>query len=188
METKKTLTISLEKAKELYKNGSEDMKSLLLDSFSKEELDQVTLPKTWEEYCENHYCKGYFLTEGSQINPFTGNPFTGSSYNQKLRPKLDKNTFESKENAEAILALCQLIRLRDEYNGHEPIDYENEYPYNPHAIVYDLEDNYYTLKPISKYSKYYTYKHLFVFHSIELGKEFLKNFKSLLDKFYKIMY
>jgi hypothetical protein len=43
METKKTLVISTEKAKELYKSGSEDMKSLLLKSFSKEELAQEFL-------------------------------------------------------------------------------------------------------------------------------------------------
>ena len=37
METK-TLKISLEKAKELYKNGNEDIKTLLLETFTKEEL------------------------------------------------------------------------------------------------------------------------------------------------------
>lgn len=181
METK-TLKISLEKAKELYKNGSKDIKTLLLETFIKEELEQKELPRTWEEYCENHYCKGYYISNASIIHPFTPNDYT------KLNPDLDKNTVESRENGEAILALCQLIRLRDEYNGYKPIDYEKEYPYNPHTIVYDLQNNYYTLESISKYSKYSTYKRLFIFHNRDLAKEFLKNFKSLLDIFYKIMY
>lgn len=159
------------------------MKSLLLEIFEKSELKTQKLPKTWVEYCENNYRRGYYLSKGSTVHVFTKN-----SYNTKLKFESDKNTFESKENAEAILALCQLIRLRDEYNEHKPIDYEKEYPYNPHTIVYNLQNNYYTLEPISKYSKYSTYKCLFVFHSRELAKEFLKNFKPLIDTFYKIMY
>ena len=178
----KTIKLTLEQARELYKKD-ELCKSIVLNSFSKEELEQQELPKTWEEYCNNHYCKGYYLSKNSIIEHFFE-----YVYNSKLDPKCDKNTFESKENAEAILALCQLIRLRDEYNGYTPIDYEKEYPYNPHTIVYNLQNNYYTLESISKYSKYSTYKYLFVFHNKELAREFLKNFKHLLDKFYKIMY
>lgn len=171
------LTISLEKAKELYKNGSEDMKSLLLESFSKEELDQATLPKTWEEYCENHRRKGYFLSIGSVIHSFD------IQICDKLDPKIDKNTFESKENAEAILALCQLIRLRDEYNGHRPIVDEKNCTF--YAIEYDAELNCYDIISINLICDYVC---LFVFRSKELAEEFLKNFRPLLDKFYKIMY
>lgn len=178
METK-TLKISLEKAKELYKNGSEDIKTLLLETFTREELESKTLPTTWEEYCENHYCKGYYLDGGSTIHPFT------LSNDIKLIPDSDKNTVESKENGEAILALCQLIRLRDEYNGHKPIDYDAEYPYRPYSIVYDIADTSYKIVSANKYSQY---KRLFVFHTEELAIEFLKNFKPLLDTFYKIMY
>lgn len=177
METK-TLKISLEKAKELYKNGSEDIKSLLLETFSKEELKRLELPKTWEEYCENHYCRDYYMDSGSVIKSFTLNIDT------KLRPETDKNTVESKENGEAILALCQLIRLRDEYNEHISIDYDKENS-APYAIVYDEATCSYAIVLSNKYSRY---KNLFVFHTQELAQEFLKNFKPLLDTFYKIMY
>ena len=178
METR-TLKISLEKAKELYKNGSEEIKALLLETFTKEELERKTLPTTWEEYCENHYCKGYYMDSGSTIRSFT------LSNDIKLRPDSDKNTIESKENGEAILALCQLIRLRDEYNRYKPIDYDAEYPYRPYSIVYDIADTSYKIVSANKYSQY---KRLFVFHTEELAEEFLKNFKPLLDVFYKIMY
>lgn len=177
METKKTLTISLEKARELYKNGNEDIKSLLLETFTKEELEQRELPKTWEEYCENNYRRGYYLSNGSAVCAFSKN-----SYNIKLRFDSDKNTFESIKNAEAILALCQLIRLRDEYNRHKLIVDINKYPY---TIEYDTEHNYYDIIPIDIN---YSHKNLFTFHNEKLAKEFLKNFKPLLDKFYQIMY
>lgn len=171
------LTISLEKAKELYKNGSEDMKSLLLETFEKKELETQKLPKTWVGYCENNYRIGYYLDSGSRIGSFNE-----SAHNDKLRPTSDKNTLESEENAEAILALCQLIRLRDEYNGHEPINYEEEEHF-PYVIVNDYD--YYKIVAANKCKMY---KHLFVFHNEKLAQEFLKNFKPLLDKFYKIMY
>lgn len=177
METKKTLIISLTKAKELYENGNEDIKSLLLETFKKEELETRELPKTWVGYCENNYRKGYYLSEGSTVRAFTKD-----AHNSKLNFKSDKNTFESKENAEAVLALCQLIRLRDEYNGHKPIVNINKDPY---TIEYDTEHNYYDIIPIDID---YSYKSLFVFHNKELAQEFLKNFRPLLDKFYKIMY
>lgn len=171
------LTISLEKARELYKNGNEDIKSLLLETFTKEELEQSQLPKTWEEYCENTYCKGYYLNSSSRIKPFTG-----EVCNTKLQSECDKNTFESIENAEAILALCQLIRLRDEYNEHIPVADINIYPC---AIKFDVEYDEYIIIPIVINLQY---KSLFVFHNEELAQEFIKNFKPLLDKFYKIMY
>lgn len=174
---KKILTISLEKARKLYKNGSEDMKSLLLESFNKEELENLKLPKTWEEYCKNHYRRGYYLNNDSTIHPFLN-----EAYNINLKFDSDKNTFESKENAEAVLALCQLIRLRDEYNGHKPVDSEIEDTY---AIEYDETLDAYDIVSVDIYSDY---KCLFTFHNEELAQEFLKNFKPLLDKFYKIMY
>lgn len=176
METKKTLTISLEKARELYENGNEDIKSLLLETFKKEELETRELPKTWIGYCENNYRRGYYLSEGSTVRVFTKD-----SYNTKLKFDSDKNTFESEENAEAILALCQLIRLRDEYNKHEPINYDEEH--FPYVIVNDY--GYYKTVAANKFKMY---KRLFVFHNEKLAQEFLKNFRPLLDKFYKVMY
>lgn len=38
METQRILAINLEKARELYKNGSEDIKSLLLETFEKKRI------------------------------------------------------------------------------------------------------------------------------------------------------
>ena len=178
METEKTLMLSTEKARELYKNGSEDMKSLLLETFTKEELEQQELPKTWEEYCESHYRRGYYLDRSSCISSFTE-----SYYDIKLKPDIDKNTCESLKNAKAILALCQLIRLRDEYNGHKPINHEE----HPYAIAYDGNDNRYTVGLAYGYSHNYNNR-LFIFHNEELAQEFIKNFKSLLDQFCKIMY
>lgn len=144
----------------------------------KKELETQELPKTWEEYCENNYRIGYYLNCGSRISSFNE-----SARNNKLRPTYDKNTLESKENAEAILALCQLIRLRDEYNRHEPINYENERQI--YAVIYDDDNNCYKTTLADKQTMY---RRLFVFRNKELAQEYIKNFKSLLDKFYKLMY
>lgn len=48
----RTLEVTLETAKEWYKNGGE-LKTLALTMFSVQEL--IPLPKTWEEYWETHY-------------------------------------------------------------------------------------------------------------------------------------
>ena len=48
----RTLEVTLETAKEWYKNGGE-LKTIALTIFSEQEL--VPLPKTWEEYWETHY-------------------------------------------------------------------------------------------------------------------------------------
>lgn len=39
----KTITLSLEKARELYKNGGTDMKVLILENFTKEERKALNL-------------------------------------------------------------------------------------------------------------------------------------------------
>ena len=48
----RTLEVTLETAKEWYKNGGE-LKILALTMFSEQEL--IPLPKTWKEYWETHY-------------------------------------------------------------------------------------------------------------------------------------
>ncbi len=69
------------------------------------------LPKSWEEYCKEEYCtkSRYFIADESYV-------LGGKEFNGALDPKTDKNLLPNKETAEAVLALCQLIQLRECYN------------------------------------------------------------------------
>ena len=67
----RNIALTLDKAKEWYKQGGE-LKEVALQAFSENELTKIELPKTWEEFCEN-YPKG---EQERTINPivFISNP------------------------------------------------------------------------------------------------------------------
>ena len=70
------------------------------------------LPKTWEEFCEMFPVKsGEFYIDNSCTildKTFTGDYRHGEE---------DRNMLPDRATAEAVLALCQLIQLRNCYNG-----------------------------------------------------------------------
>lgn len=121
------------------------------------------LPKTWEEFCEINskpHDNECFITIDSNILNVTANNRLADT---------DKNVCPSKEVAEGILALIQLIQLRDYYNdGWKPTGFC--------ATIYinDKSDPWIVVTSNSTSP--------FVFKSDSLAKEFLNNFKDLLDK------
>lgn len=122
------------------------------------------LPKTWEEFCEINskpHDNECFITIDSNILNVTADNRLADT---------DKNVCPSKEVAEGILALIQLIQLRDFYNdGWKPN------PTGIHAVIYITESLTWTVAITNSIS-------LFTFKSDSLAKEFLNNFKDLLDK------
>jgi hypothetical protein len=72
------------------------------------------LPKTWEEFCETHprKAKEAWLTEFGSIHQITTSEGTFRNYIS------DKTLLPNIRYAEAMLALCQLIQLRDCYNDN----------------------------------------------------------------------
>lgn len=128
--------------------------------------DKNPLPKTWEEFCETNPKKPreFFISSNSYVFPVNNidNPHRSSDF--------DKNLLAKEEQAEAILALCQLIQLRDCYNdGWKP---SSERCYLD--CVYLGRRNWVQGKLDST--------ELFVFRNQSLAKDFLNNFKDLLDK------
>ena len=121
------------------------------------------LPKTWEEFCLLARPAWYFINEYSEIDCCTV---------QSIRnPTEDKNLLPTKELAEAMLALCQLIQLRDCYNdGWEPdwstID-------SKYCISINLNN---ANKEILCHSNT-----ILAFKTEELRDEFLNNFKDLIE-------
>lgn len=68
------------------------------------------LPKTWKEFCENNPRKDAerYIGEYSDIL---------GTVNGKRDSETDANVLPSEKYAEAMLALCKLIQLRDCYNN-----------------------------------------------------------------------
>lgn len=72
------------------------------------------LPKTWEEFCNS-----YPIKDGESFIDATGKIYEIA---ERQRSSIgDANVLPNKKYAEAIIALCQLIQLRDCYNeGWQP--------------------------------------------------------------------
>ena len=154
----KTITLTLEQAKEIYKEGGKDIKELLLTTFAKDELEN-TYPKTWKE-CVESYNQIYYIDVVSAIMVACPEDiFLGEAL----------NSLPSREMAENILTICQLLICRDVYRKGWKSSKEG------YCITFD-EDNhaakvFYTTFPDS---------HLLSFQTEEVAKEFLRNFGNLI--------
>ncbi len=122
------------------------------------------LPKTWEEFCEINSTKlnEYFINSDSAILKITAIDRFADQ---------DKNVCPSREIAEGILALIQLIQLRDYYNnGWKPGDDEWAY------ILYCDHGMWRT------HFGGLNCNCLFYFQNNEIAVKFGCSFKDLLDK------
>lgn len=129
------------------------------------------LPKTWEEFCENTLVKNgeSWIDEYGQINV---NHVEGCKRYQR-----NKNILPSEDLAKAMLALCQLIQLRDCYNnGWEP-DWCNT-EQNKYCII-SCGTKMVGMQ-ITK-AVYTTLSRILAFKSEELRDKFLENFKDLIE-------
>lgn len=106
IKTQRQLSVDIETAKKWYKTNNETLKQLALSLFTEEELTRIELPTSWEEFCEPNSMidSEYYINNTSEISLCLG------SYRESEK---DKNLLETREDAEAILALIQLKRLRD---------------------------------------------------------------------------
>lgn len=152
----KTITLTLEQAREIYKDGGKDIKELLLTTFTKNELEN-TYPETWKE-CLESYTHVYYIDGASDIRTWSID---------KTNLKYALNSIPSKEMAKNILIICQLLICRDVYRKGWKSSEEG------YHISFD--DNcakvYYTTFPDS---------HLLSFQTEEVAKEFLRNFGNLI--------
>lgn len=127
-------------------------------------------PKTWEEFCEHFpISKEFFIGGESRIGVVT---MSGRHIDA------DRNLFKSIEDAEAVLALIQLIRLRQSWIGEWNPDNNN--------TVYYIANNI-KLGPVISYMEYYTHYHTLIFPSEDMASEFVRCFKDLIDKAKKLI-
>ena len=126
------------------------------------------LPKTWEEFCKTHPIKEdeYFLDPGVGIAAFGKHSdvfHSRTTYNRDILP--------NKEIAGAILALMQLIQLRNCYNGvWEPDLNEDE----PKYVIVNKRGNLHKIRNA-------TINHVLTFKSEELCDQFFQNFEDLIE-------
>ena len=131
--------------------------------------DRKKLPKTWEEFCEKNprRPREFFIHANSTICTCYAN-----EQRDERNSNFDKNLLTSEEKAEAILALCQLIQLRDCYNDGWKPDWTT--CKTKHCLALG-PNGWYTCTSG-------TAEHIFAFKTEKLRDEFGKNFKDLLDK------
>lgn len=124
------------------------------------------LPKTWEEYCEMHDVQigESWVEYNSDVVEVPG---TGV---RDLED--DKNLLSNVLYSKAMLALCQLLQLRDYYNDGWVPDWRN-LSCNKYCIL--IAGNDITLITCAVTQK------VMAFKTKELMNEFVKNFKDLIE-------
>lgn len=131
-----------------------------------------TLPKSWEEFCKNNPIKdneafigvesGVCLVDGG-ISPVDG-------VVERL-PLRDANLLPNKKIAESMLALCQLIQLRNCYNGDWEPDWTDD---TRKHVIYSFNSEIVDGCAVSQ-------SEILSFKNEELRDEFLENFRELIE-------
>ena len=154
----KQVKMSLELAKQML-GKDEAMDMLIKQNFSNKELGiKPELPKTWEGIGELY---GYYIASNSQIVGIKETVFAN----------MNKNILPTKELAESMLTLCQLLYLRDIYNNGWQPDWE------------DGKQNYIIASSSNEIECFEnnTVSHPMAFKTSKLRDLFFKNFKDLLE-------
>ena len=130
------------------------------------EDNKPKFPKTWEEFCEQNMVKKneYYVDTSSCIIAISD----GKRYSSS-----DRNLLPSKKAAEQHLALMQLHQLRDCYNNNWHCDWNNEYEKNAVIVRSHGELKIYAEWAITTF---------LTFKSIEIAREFLTNFRELIEQ------
>lgn len=129
------------------------------------------LPKSWDDFCEMFPIKNeeYFVSSASTI----ANTISRKGGSNERLVDSDSNVLPDRATAEAVLALCQLIQLRNAYNGYWKPDWD------------DRTDKYFIEffnNEINKESYCnLTISPLF-FKTADLRDKFLLNFRPLIEK------
>lgn len=123
------------------------------------------LPKSWEEFCEMHPPeREYYVGKDCEILSFTSGARTDCN---------DRNLLPDRATAEAVLALIQLIQLRNCYNGDWVPDWSDDKELK--FTIDFIEAEIYAGKLIGCCSLLY-------FKTEELRDEFLRYFRPLIEK------
>ena len=154
METR-TIELSLDTARRWYEQGGE-LKDMALGAYSEQELIGSRLPKTWEEYRK---MKG---DEGEKANAALSFAYTSIN-----------GAFPDYHDAEKHIALMKLHLLRDEYRRGWVPEWGNIYE---SKFAIEMVENEFTVR------NYEITRHFLAFQDKKRAKEFLTNFRELIEQ------
>ena len=130
------------------------------------------LPKTWKEFCENHDTKN----EERYMDDYCNLEVAIGGYKRDVQK--DRNLLPSKQAAEAHLALMQLHQLRDCYrDGWLPNLKDDSDKYGIERLCNPVSRN--IELRVAWYDTVCTF---LSFPTFELAKEFLTNFRELIEQ------
>ena len=194
-----TKTLSFDAAIELYNSDNDEDKAIALFFFNEEDLrnsfvdnfpSALENPKmtAWENFCTNYKPKQkegeWYISSTSEIKEST----VGDTVNHKS----DKNLVPNEHCAQAVLALTQLLQLREFYRqGWKPSpDYTDDYyavsicvTYEDDDIIYNLEVITYSYDNSNDFPEFYD---VFTFEYEYIAEVFKENHKDLLMEYAKI--
>lgn len=124
-------------------------------------------PKTWEEFCKTHP-----IQKGEAYISMESNSIVWEGNSEHRSADRDRIFLPNKQLAEAMIALCQLIQLRDCYNQGWKPNWSDE------TIKYEIcfYDNEIVKGRTVKNSS------VLSFENEELRDEFAENFKELIEE------
>lgn len=150
--TKKLAAFNIRNIKVLRKATEEEIKTFY------NKFPQYKEKPKWEDFGE---IDGYYITNISKL----------ARIPEKFTDDDNKNTWPTKEEADAALALSQLCQWRDKYNeGWKPDWNDDNYKYIIQVISNKLE------RTITR-----TYQYVLVFKSAEIRNKFFDDFKDLIE-------
>lgn len=130
------------------------------------------LPQSWEEYCENYPIKGAEHCVSTFCDIIRVDKKRCNALLERMKNQ-DRNMLPDHATACAVLALCQLVQLRNCYNGDWVPDWDDgdEIKYCIDFAYGDIREYTSRVSPL-----------LLHFKSEELRDEFLRNFRPLILK------
>lgn len=160
----RNVKISLDKAREWYKQGGE-LKEVALSAFTENEIITSALPNTWEEFCKMYPIKDdeWYIGGNSNINLLK----EGIRYNTSHR-----NVLPSLQSAKAHLAQMQLEQLRDCYRQGWKPDWSDFHHQCKWCIMFDTDT--FKVKSGIYCSRFLS------FQSKEIAEKFFNNFQELI--------
>ena len=132
-----------------------------------QKIDIVSeFPKSWKEFCKKYPVQPHECFVGISSDIFNACNW------DKRHPVNDKFLFPNQETAEAVVALVQLLQLRNVYRK---------------GWVPNYEDDEYKFIIKRQYNSIITTStkidgNVLTFQSMEIRDEFLKNFRDLIEK------
>lgn len=124
------------------------------------------LPKTWEDFCRIHPIRKSELVLDYYADICRGRE------GRHRDPRFDRTHLPDEETAKAMRALCQLIQLRNFYNGDWVPDWKNANE-RKWAIAVCRDK----VEPF----RYETANKVLAFKSEEIRDQFLENFRDLIE-------